>query len=214
MSKAQYVETFDDGYGGWTGQARQGEEMRTLKLGPSSVNARSPFMLDSNHAPPGPGYVQILFILLTTYDKRTSDLYYPYSGANRFVKGNYPTDFTNAKLILRLRGEFREGGAKLVLFAHSRFDDYRLAHLLTGQLFEVARQWSEQSVTLTTKPDQWTALGGRWDGPEYRLGPIEQVLRDVNVDIILATYSVDVVPTGSLALNAGLADSFKSSEAY
>ena len=111
-------------------------------------------MLDSNHAPPGPGYVQILFILLTTYDKRTSDLYYPYSGANRFVKGNYPTDFTNAKLILRLRGEFREGGAKLVLFVHSRFDDYRLAHLLTGQPFEVARQWSEQSVTLTTKPDQ------------------------------------------------------------
>ena len=40
------------------------------------------------------------------------------------------------------------------------------------------------------------------------------MLRDVNVDIILATYSVDVVPTGSLALNAGLADSFKSSEAY
>ncbi len=186
MPRAQYVETFDAGHGGWTGQARQGEEMKALELGTSSVIARSPFMLDSNHAPPGPSYLQILFILLTTYDKRAFDLYFPYSGVNRFVEGEYPTDFTDAKLTLRLRGEFQERGAKLVLLVHSRFDDYRLAHLLTGQPFEVLPQWSEQTVTLTTDPDQWTPLGGRWDRPEYRVGRIEQVLRDVNVDIILA----------------------------
>ena len=59
MSKSQYVETFDDDHGGWTGRTRQGEEMRALELGPSSVTARSPFILDSTHASPGPGYLQI-----------------------------------------------------------------------------------------------------------------------------------------------------------
>jgi hypothetical protein len=213
MPKAQYIETFDDGHGGWTGQGRQHQEMRALELGPSRVVARSPFMLDSNHAPPGPGYLQMLFILLTAYDKQSSDLYFPYSGTNRFVEGAYPTDFTNAKLTLRLRGEFRERGAKLVLLVQAKFEDYNLAHLLTGQPFEVEPQWSEQTVMLTTDPDQWTPLGGRWDRPMYRVGPIEKVLRDVNVDIILATYPVEVLPNTSLTMTPELADRHASSEA-
>jgi hypothetical protein len=213
MSKAQYIETFDNGHGGWTGQGRQHQEMRALELGPSSVVARSPFMLDSNHAPPGPGYLQILFILLTAYDKQSFDLYSPFSGINRFVEGNYPTDFTNAKLTLRLRGEFRERGARLVLLVQSKFEDYHRAHMLTGHPFEVKPQWSEQSVTLPTDPDQWTPLSGRWDRPMYRAGPISQVLRDVNVDIILVTYPVEVVPTTSLTLTPELVDSYGSSKA-
>lgn len=114
-------------------------------------------MLDPNHAPPGPSYLQILFIFFTSYDKTTFDRYFPCSGVNRFVKGGYPPDFTDAKVTFCLRGEFRERGAKLVLLVQAAFDGYNLAHMLTGQPFDVTPEWSEQTVTLTTDPDQWNS---------------------------------------------------------
>ena len=195
MTGRVYIETFDDGPGGWTGQEKQGGFMRALERGPSSVIARSPFMLDSNHAPPGAGYLQILAILLTKYEKALFEQYFPYSGMNRFVEGGHPRDFRNARLTLRLRGELQEHGAKLVLLAQSKLgEDHVVNYVLTGQPFDVTPDWSEQTVTLTTDADDWTCLGGRWDKGFYGYGPIEDVLRDVNIDIILVTFPCDVLP--------------------
>ena len=58
MAGRTYVETFDDGPGGWVGWSHG---LTSLETGPSLVVSRSPWWIDANHAPPGGGYLHLLF---------------------------------------------------------------------------------------------------------------------------------------------------------
>lgn len=189
-----YTESFDDGYGGWTGQEKPGE-LRALELVDGTVTARSPFMLDANHAPPGGGYLHILFILQTSDRPGVTERYTGYSGTNRFLAGGYPTDFTDAKMTLRLKGDLEPRGSELVLLAQATVGQVEVNHVLTGQPLQVTPEWSEQTVTLAPDERQWLCLGSRHDlNHQYGYGAIKDVLRDVNFDIILVLFPVDVMP--------------------
>ena len=193
-----YTESFADGYGGWTGQDRPGV-LKALELVDGRVTARSPFMLDANHAPPGGGYLHILFILQTIDRPEVTKRYFPYSGTNRFVVGGYPTNLTNAKLTLRLRGELEGRGSELVLLAQAQVGDVAVNYVLSGQPFEVTHEWSEQSVTLAPDPSQWLCLGTRHDlTDQYGYADISDVLRNLDIDIILVLFPVDVAPAGPI----------------
>ena len=173
--------------------------LRPLEMVNGTVTARSPFMLDANHAPPGGGYLHILFILQTTDRPGVTERYARYSGPNRFVASGYPTNFTNAKLTLRLRGQLERRGSQLVLLAQAQIGDVAVNHVLTWQPFRVTPEWSEQTITLAPDPAQWVCLGSRHDlTHEYGYGDISRVLRYVNIDIILVLYPVDVAPAGPI----------------
>jgi hypothetical protein len=67
--------------------------------------------------------------------------------------------------------------------------------VLTGQPFEVTPDWSEQTITLTTDPNQWLCIGARHDlNHVYGWGDIGDVLADVNIDIILLLHPLEIVP--------------------
>ena len=197
MRPQTYVERFEHGYGGWTGQEKQGVVLRSLEMRDGVVTARSPFMLDANHAPPGAGYLNILFILRTTDLPEITEKYARYSGVNRFVEGGYPTDFTNATMTLRLKGDLDAKGSALVLLAQANVGDVSVNYVLTGQPFQVTPDWSEQTVTLAPDAQQWTYLGTRHDlTHRYGYGDIADVLRNVDIDIILVLFPIDVAAAG------------------
>ena len=55
MSPMTYIETFDDGPGGWQ------EWPNSLKVENGYAMAASPWWVDFNHAPPGGGYLHLLY---------------------------------------------------------------------------------------------------------------------------------------------------------
>jgi len=194
LPKQVYVETFDSGLGGWTGYEKHGV-LRKLEIKDGVVTARSPFMLDANHAPPGAGYLNILAFLLTTENPEATAFVTPYGGKNNFVAGGYPTDFTNARITFRMKGEIDFKGSQLVLLAQSKLADTTANAVLTGQPIKVTKEWSDQTITLVPDEKQWTPLGGRWNKVKhYGYGPIKDILRDLNHDIILVLFPVNVVP--------------------
>jgi hypothetical protein len=121
-------------------------------------------------------------------------------GENRFVKGGFSTNFTNAQVTLRLKGELEFKGTKLVLLVQAVQGGICSGWLLTGQPFQVTPDWSEQTVTAVPDLRQWVCLGSRHDRADY-YGTIslETVLRDVNTDILFVLHPLDVVPMGPLA---------------
>ena len=54
-----YIEDFDDGSGGWE------EYPNPLLIEDSCAITKSPWWVDSNHAPPGGGYLHLLYCLYT-----------------------------------------------------------------------------------------------------------------------------------------------------
>jgi len=50
--KRTYLETFDDGTGGWSGYISNAAGPKPLEHTGSVVTSRSPFWIDYNHAPP------------------------------------------------------------------------------------------------------------------------------------------------------------------
>jgi hypothetical protein len=121
-------------------------------------------------------------------------------GKNRFIEGGCPTDFTHARITLRLRGEVEARGAQLLLLCQAVQDGICSGWLLTGQPFRVTPDWSEQTVTAIPDPAQWTCLGSRHDRMDfYGEIPLAEVLRDVNTDILLVLHPLDVAPMGPLA---------------
>ena len=194
-----YIETFDDGPGGWIlwGGA-QGEA--PLERGQSTVVSRSPWWIDPNHAPPGGGYLHLLFNLYTalTAHGGTGQQYSEYSeagGRNSFAADGFPTDFTNASMTLRLKGELEAKGSRLVLLVQAKVGDIPTGQALTAQPFEVTQDWSEQTITLTPDDDQWLCLGARHDKMHiYGRADVADVLRDVTANILLVLHPVDVVP--------------------
>lgn len=189
-----YKETFDAGPGGWMTWLGHNRPAAP-ELVDGALISRSPWGIDSNHASPGGGYLHLLFILFTAAQPNPGPAYRPLMAGNRFIAGGYSTDLRNARLTARLKGEVNLRGANLVLHCQSRIGDKAVNFVLTGQPFEITPDWSEQSVILTPAPEQWLCLGARHDLTDvYGWGGIEDVLRDVNIDIILLLYPLHIVP--------------------
>lgn len=203
MSARTYVERFDRGTGGWAGwgcpvlgpgRSSSGERHGIpLELDGGTAISRSPWWIDANHAPPGGGYLHLLFVHWTTRDFPAD--YTQVAGVSRFVEDGFPTDFTNARMTLRIRGELDAKGTDLVLLIQAKVGDIQVNYLLTGQPFKVSPDWSEQTVTLVDDPKQWRCIGSRHDlTHQYGYSEISTVLQQVNHDIILVLHPLDIVP--------------------
>src|SRR5215470_5552389 len=105
MDCRTYVETFDDGPGGWFGWKSNLEGPKSLEIQNSCAISRSPWWIDYNHAPPGAGYLHLLYCLLTAGTAAHSEQYLEIAGVNRFIEAGYPTDLRGAHLSFRLKGE-------------------------------------------------------------------------------------------------------------
>lgn len=188
--RTPYVETFDDGSGGWLCWSKPNTNFEP-EVRDSVLPIRSPWGVDPNHAPPGKGYLTLLAYILTRADRMRKDMGRP----NRFVEGGYSRDLTNARLTVRLRGEVDLKGSRMILLAQADAAGTTPNMVLTEQPFEITREWSEQTITLAPDPEQWICLGGRHNAPHYGCGPIGEVLRDVNLDIIFILFPLTIVPT-------------------
>lgn len=194
MKDLSYSENFDNGPGGWIAWLGPGQPAPAI-IEDGALVSRSPWGIDSNHAPPGGGYLHLLFILHTAHQENPGPSYGPLLGGNRFVEDGFPRDFRNARLTLRLKGNVDLQGAELRLHCQSRVGQKAINFVLTSQSFTVTEEWSEQTVTLTTDPEQWLCLGARHDlNDVYGWGDIEDVLRDINIDIILLLHPLNIVP--------------------
>lgn len=189
-----YVETFDNGPGGW-----YADRCSALPIFDGAAYCYSPWWTDANHAPPGAGYLHIVMWQYTEkahYQKDseyTRNLPYRYS---RFAEEGWSKNLTNAKLTVRLRGEGDFKGASLVFHVQAKTDKTTVNLALTGQPFQITPNWSDQTVTLTPDPEQWTCLGARHDMLDvYGCDSISKVLADVNLDIIFLLFPVKVVPS-------------------
>ena len=187
-----YIETFDDGPGGWIGW--DGGGASRLEIVDGAAVSRGPWWVDANHAPPGGGYLHLLYCL-HTHSRWQENAVSEAGGDNRFVEGAFPTDFTNARITLRLRGEVDLRGAQLVLLAQAQVGELYYNHVLSGQPIEIAPEWSERTIVLTPDLGQWTCLGSRHDKMDtYGWGDIADVLRRLDTDIILVFHPLDVAP--------------------
>jgi hypothetical protein len=200
--RTPYIETFDAGNGGWFAWQPAAEmpspsDESTIQplIRNGAYVTQSPWWVDSNHAPPGAGYLHLLAFL------PTSPVHAHTSGSpNAFIDQGYSTDLRNARMTLRLRGEVDLRGAELVVLAQATVPDGTANLVLTGQPFPVTSDWSEQSVTLTTDSRQWTCLGARHDLLGYYCcGEPADVLRDVDVDLILVLFPLHIVATEPVA---------------
>ena len=150
--------------------------------------------MDYNHAPPGqppyPGvrvegsYLHLLAGLQVLAGPEGADRpdALEAGGANHFVTGGHPTDWTGAKVTLRLRGELEARGARLGLLVQTRVASVdKMVNSVLGFPGPVTGEWAEQSITLTTDDDAWQCLGSRHDRFEtYGSAPISEVLADMN----------------------------------
>ena len=192
-----YIETFDNGSGGWFSWASNTLGPKPLEIKDSVATSRSPWWIDYNHAPPGAGYLHLPFILLTRGP--LSEHYMEVGGRNAFIEGGFPTNFTNARMTLRIKGELEARGAELVLLVQSHVGDTTSGWLLTGQPFRVTVEWSEQKITTEPDPGQWTCLGARRDRADYYgYIDLQTVLHNVNCDILLVLYPLNVMPMGPI----------------
>ena len=193
MPGKTYIETFEDGPGGWLGW--DGNGAQRLEIIDGAAVSRGPWWVDSNHAPPGGGYLHLLYCLYTHPKFSNMESHLAAGGGNRFVDAGFPTDFTHAKMTLRLKGEMDWKGSSLVLLAQAGVGDIYVNSVLMAQSFDVTSNWSEQTISLDPDPQQWKCLGSRHDRTDtYGWGEIGDVLRDLNCDIILVLHPLDVVP--------------------
>lgn len=201
MPGKTYIETFDDGPGGWLAWAGHAKQNKPLEIEDGVAVSRSPWDVDSNHAPPGAGYLHLLYILHTTeryWSKLSAED--RQSGPNRFVAGGFPINFTDARVTVRLKGQVEDRGAKLVLLTQAKVGERTINYILTGQPLQITPDWSEQTLILTPDLRQWTCLGSRHDRLDfYGWGDIADVLRHLDVDIIFVFFMPDVVPLPPMA---------------
>jgi hypothetical protein len=184
-----YVEDFSAGAGGWGGWRRQGENV-PLAIEDGVLRIDGPWGVDAYHAPPGGGYLALLAYLHTGDDTYVPD----YARPNHFLERGHSTDLRGARFTVRMRGDLRLRGASVVLLAQSEVGDVIANWVLTAQPLTVTPDWSEQTLTLDPDLAQWRCLGTRHDIADYGYAPIDDVLADVNVDLILVLYPLTVVP--------------------
>ncbi|MFN7922258.1 MAG: hypothetical protein U0Q16_19295 [Bryobacteraceae bacterium] len=187
-----YKEGFDDGPGGWHGWIDNFQGPGRLLVRDGSAISHSPWWIDYNHAPPGAGYLHMLFCLPTkasTLGEAVMDA----GGRNRFIDSGCGTDFTDARITIRSRGELDARGASMVLLCQAGVDGVVSGWALTSQPLHVTSGWSEQTLHLRPDPAQWTALGSRHDRTAmYGVRDLGKVLRDVNSNIMLILFPLDV----------------------
>jgi len=194
---ATYLETFDRGPGGWWGWDGNDKGLKRLEVKDGAVVSRSPWWIDYNHAPPGAGYLHMVFSLNTRgpFGEQMKEV----SGLNSFVENGCPLDFRNARISVRVQGELIANGASLVLLVQAARDDRITGWALTSQPFEVTPEWSDQTVTAVPDPSRWTCLGARHDRQDYYgRAELEDVLCDVNVNVMLILFPLTVSPMGEL----------------
>jgi hypothetical protein len=192
-----YLETFDQGPGGWWGWSGNDKGLKLLEWEAGVIGSRSPWWIDYNHAPPGAGYLHMVFCLNTKgpFGEQMKEI----GGPNGFVAGGCPRDFTHARFTARLQGELIANGANLVLLAQATVGETITGWLLTGQPLKVTPAWSEKTLTCAPDEDQWTCLGARHDRTDfYDRAPLADVLRDVNVNIMLVLFPLTIAPMGPL----------------
>ena len=199
MAKRTYIETFEQGPGGWLGWISNQGGPKALEAEQGTLTSRSPWWIDYNHAPPGAGYLHMLFALLTS-GAGYGEAYIEAGGLNRYIEAGCPTDFTNARLTFRLKGELEQRGAQLLLLIQGTINGLTSGWLLTGSPLAVTAVWSEQSIVATPDESEWKCLGSRHDRTHtYGHLPLADILRQVNADIMLVMFPLDVAPMGPLA---------------
>lgn len=192
-----YVETFDDGPGGWFGWWDNARGPKPLPIRDGCAVSGSPWWIDYNHAPPGAGYLHLLYILMTRGP--LSEHYRETGGPNRFIEKGFSADFTGARITLRLRGELETRGARMLFLVQGTHEGICSGWLLTGEPIEVAPEWSEVTVAAVPDEEQWTCLGSRHDLTDsYGHIPLATVLGDVNCDILFVLHPLDIAPMGPL----------------
>ncbi len=194
-----FIEKFDRGACGWIGWDG--------KVGPTSVEihdgmaiSRSPWWVDCNHCKPGGGYLHILFALHTHHGPNFPKAITDAAGPNPYVKGGFPTDLTNARVTVRIKGEVNLRGAQLLFHAQGNVPTPQrprnwVNQVLLQQPIRITKDWSEQTLRLVPDQNQWLNLGSRHDRTDmYGVAPIADLLRDVNGDIIFVLFPLDVRP--------------------
>ncbi|MDP7397548.1 MAG: hypothetical protein QF541_11815 [Lentisphaeria bacterium] len=201
-----YLETFENGPGGWVADTGI-----PLPIWDNVAYCHGPWTLDANHAPPGAGYLHLLMYLVTSGEFYSDNLA-EVGATNRFVDEQCSTDLRGATITIRSRGQIQPTGPlcnnsgfrpewqpgerpEMVLLVQSRYANAGPNYVLTGQPFNVTKDWTEQSVTLTDDESQWTFLGARNELQEkYSYAPIAEVLRNVNVDLIFVLSPLSFEP--------------------
>ena len=188
-----YIETFDNGPGGW-----YADRYYALPVWDGVAHCYSPWWTDANHAPPGAGYLHMVMWQYTDKRHYLNDTEYthklPYR-CSRFAEEGWSKNLTNAELTVRLRGDGDFKGAQLVFHIQAKTDKTTANFALTGQPFKITHDWSEQTVTLAPDPKQWTCLGARHDMQDvYGCDDISKVLADVNFNFTFLLFPVKVVP--------------------
>ncbi len=155
MRPKNYIERFDHGPGGWFGWIDNFAGPKRLEEARGALISRSPWWIDYNHAPPGAGYLHMAFCLLTK-GIGYGEAYLEAGGLNRFIEGDFPTDFTGAEITFRVKGELETRGAQFLLLV-------------------------QQTMVAVPDESQWTCLGARHDrAKSYDRIPIESILKNVN----------------------------------
>lgn len=192
-----YLETFDHGTAGWWGWRGNFERFQKLAVTPGVVANRSPWWVDYNHAPPGSGYLHMIFCLNTKgpFGEEMKEA----AGPNGFVNRGCPRNFTNASLTFTLKGELETRGANLVLLVQASQGGICSGWALTGQPLRVTPDWTEQTIRAVPDEKQWACLGARHDREDY-YGRIDlaTVLNDVNTNIMLILFPLTIAPMGPI----------------
>ncbi|MEO1995112.1 MAG: hypothetical protein ABGZ17_07545 [Planctomycetaceae bacterium] len=195
MNDRLYVESFAEGPGGFFGWISNAAGPKPLEHNSGHLTSRSPWWIDYNHAPPGAGYMHMVFSL-NTFGAQ-GEVYTEVGGINTFISGGYPTNFIDAQVYVTLHGELTTQGAQLLLLIQGRIAGITSGWLLSGQPIPVSKQRVTHSVTLVPDQAQWTALGSRHDRTDmYGIKPLRDVLANVDVNIMLVLFPLDVVPMG------------------
>jgi hypothetical protein len=197
LPKRTYIETFDRGPGGWFNITDNFAGPRKLEYRPGTVTSRSPWWVDYNHAPPGAGYLHMLYVLPTRgpFGEAVMEM----GGDNRFVADGFSTNFRGARVSVRWKGELETRGAQPVLLLQTVSGGLCSGWACTGRPLRVTPEWTEQSLVVEPEPRLWTCLRGRHDRVGY-YGEIalDKVLGDVNCNLMLILFPLDVAPMGPI----------------
>ena len=192
-----YLESFDNGPGGWFRVVDNVQPAAPLPVRDGAIWSWGPWWVDYNHAPPGAGYLQLLFCLPTRGPFGEHQL--EVGGENRFVDERFPLDFRNASLTVRLKGELEPADSQVCFLVQGSHNGMVSGWVLTGRPFAVMGEFAEQTVALTPDTALWTCLGARIGREEmYGFVPLDAILAQVNVNFYLVIFPVHPRPIGPL----------------
>ena len=228
-----YHEDFLSGPGGWASwgtwpedadeppppSGNPGAGSLELELtGGGGFISRSPWWVDYNHAPPGqpayPGvfvkgsYLHLLAGLVTA--PQPAGATFGDAAAkdpNHFITEGFPSDFTDAVVTVRVKGQLEARGARLGLLAQARNEKQSSAsqalNVNSVMAFPdaITPAWREQSITLRPDDALWQCLGSRVDRlaghPEnsnpaiaYGSGPARELLASLTGNIIIVLFDL------------------------